>query len=130
MLATESVPTVSTGIQKLREVILENTDRDNIYGSVANGTFPLVVNVQNEVATTQYSFPIPTDSLPVRHLATDQNQARFPKSESCSLWWEWCPTCKSSPLTQLKSWFVFQQYNSNVSARSPMNSQLPKFPSS
>jgi hypothetical protein len=96
MLATESVSTVSTGIQKLRELISENKDKDNIYGRAANGTFPLVINVENEVATTQYSVPIPTNILPVRYSATDQNQARFSQRKFSFLWRQRRPTCKSS----------------------------------
>ncbi|PQE22122.1 carbohydrate esterase family 9 protein [Rutstroemia sp. NJR-2017a BBW] len=44
----DTVPTVSSAIAKLEHILLDNISKDNIYGSVANGSFPLVVHVDNE----------------------------------------------------------------------------------
>ncbi|KAM3066376.1 hypothetical protein ACMFMG_003117 [Clarireedia jacksonii] len=44
----DTVPTVSSAIAKLGHILLDNVDKDNIYGSVSNGSFPLVVHVDNE----------------------------------------------------------------------------------
>jgi len=38
-----AVPTVSGQIALLRKILTENADKDNIYGSAANGTIPLVI---------------------------------------------------------------------------------------
>lgn len=51
MIGSDSLPTVSSGIHKLREIISENQAADNVYGSAANGTLPLVVHVENEVGS-------------------------------------------------------------------------------
>lgn len=45
---TDSLPTISSEISKLREIIIENEKTDNIYGKVANGAIPLVVHADNE----------------------------------------------------------------------------------
>ncbi|KAM0147259.1 hypothetical protein ACHAPG_010694 [Botrytis cinerea] len=44
----ESIPTVSSAISKLQHVLVRNIGKDNVYGTVANGSFPLVVHVDNE----------------------------------------------------------------------------------
>ncbi|KAA8567452.1 hypothetical protein MFRU_040g00350 [Monilinia fructicola] len=44
----DSIPTVSSAIEKLQQILINNIGKDNIYGTVANGTFPLVVHVDNE----------------------------------------------------------------------------------
>ncbi|KAJ8058223.1 hypothetical protein OCU04_012419 [Sclerotinia nivalis] len=44
----ESIPTVSSAIAKLQQILLVNVGKNNVYGTVANGTFPLVVHVDNE----------------------------------------------------------------------------------
>lgn len=46
----DSIPTVSSAIEKLQQILINNIGKDNIYGTVANGTFPLVVHVDNEVS--------------------------------------------------------------------------------
>jgi hypothetical protein len=48
---TDSLPTISSGISKLRNIINENQHEGNIYGRAANGSFPLVVHAENEVDT-------------------------------------------------------------------------------
>jgi hypothetical protein len=48
---TDSLPTISSGISKLRTIISENQHGDNIYARAANGSFPLVVHAENEVVT-------------------------------------------------------------------------------
>ncbi|KAL2065685.1 hypothetical protein VTL71DRAFT_3355 [Oculimacula yallundae] len=45
---TDSLPTISSEILKLREIIDENKSKDNIYGKAANGTIPLVIHADNE----------------------------------------------------------------------------------
>ncbi|KAG4443289.1 hypothetical protein IFR05_001233 [Cadophora sp. M221] len=45
---TDSLPTISSEISKLRELIVENQGGDNIYGKAANGSIPLVVHADNE----------------------------------------------------------------------------------
>jgi hypothetical protein len=44
--------TISSEISKLRQILTENAGKDNIYGKAADGAFPLVVHVQNEVHST------------------------------------------------------------------------------
>ncbi|TGO87835.1 hypothetical protein BPOR_0200g00040 [Botrytis porri] len=44
----ESIPTVSSAIAKLQHILVKNIGKDNVYGTVANGSFPLVVHVDNE----------------------------------------------------------------------------------
>ncbi|CAG8948765.1 hypothetical protein HYFRA_00001887 [Hymenoscyphus fraxineus] len=46
--AADSLPTISSEIQKLRQILNENKLKDNIYGKAANGSIPLVVHVENE----------------------------------------------------------------------------------
>ena len=48
----DTLSTISSEIGKLRQILSENTGKDNVYGKAANGTFPLVVHVQNEVYNT------------------------------------------------------------------------------
>jgi imidazolonepropionase-like amidohydrolase len=43
-----SLSTISSAVAKLRQIITENTNKDNVYGRAANGSFPLVVYVENE----------------------------------------------------------------------------------
>lgn len=45
----DSLSTISSEIGKLRQIISENAEKDNVYGKAADGAFPLVVHVQNEV---------------------------------------------------------------------------------
>ncbi|KAK0112059.1 hypothetical protein ONS96_001319 [Cadophora gregata f. sp. sojae] len=45
---TDSLPTLSSEISKLREILVENDKKDNIYGKAINGTIPLVVHADNE----------------------------------------------------------------------------------
>ncbi|KAH7317715.1 hypothetical protein BKA65DRAFT_438774 [Rhexocercosporidium sp. MPI-PUGE-AT-0058] len=45
---TDSLPTISSEVSKLRELIVENKGKNNIYGKAANGTVPLVVHADNE----------------------------------------------------------------------------------
>ncbi|TVY81685.1 hypothetical protein LSUE1_G002182 [Lachnellula suecica] len=47
-IKTDSISSVSAGISKLRQIISDNGEKDNIYGRAVNGSFPLVVNVENE----------------------------------------------------------------------------------
>jgi hypothetical protein len=47
----DPVPTISSEIGKLRQILSENAGKDNVYGKAADGTFPLVVHAQNEVYT-------------------------------------------------------------------------------
>ncbi|ESZ90644.1 hypothetical protein SBOR_8978 [Sclerotinia borealis F-4128] len=44
----ESLPTISSAIAKLQHLLLNNLGKDNVYGTVSNGSFPLVVHVDNE----------------------------------------------------------------------------------
>jgi hypothetical protein len=44
----DKLPTVSSGIAKLRQFLTENKEKDSIYGRAANGSFPLVVHAENE----------------------------------------------------------------------------------
>lgn len=46
------MPTISAAIAKLRHILTENAGKDNVYGKAAEGKFPLVVHVQNEVSLT------------------------------------------------------------------------------
>ena len=46
---TESIPTVSSSIGKLRQFLSDNKSKDNAYGKAANGTLPLVVHADNKV---------------------------------------------------------------------------------
>ena len=48
----DALSTISSEISKLRQILTENEGKDNIYGKAADGTFPLVVHVQNEVNST------------------------------------------------------------------------------
>lgn len=54
----ESVPTASSAISKLQHILLDNIGKNNIYGTVANGTFPLVVNVDNEVSLSPFKWHV------------------------------------------------------------------------
>lgn len=36
-------------VGKLREVLVENSDKDNVYTRAANGSLPIVVHVENKV---------------------------------------------------------------------------------
>lgn len=47
--AGDKLPTVSSAVAKLRQFLVENKEKDNIYGRAVNGSFPLVVHVENEV---------------------------------------------------------------------------------
>lgn len=44
-----TLSTVSSGIAKLRHVLTDSAGKDDIYGKAANGTIPVVVDIQNEV---------------------------------------------------------------------------------
>jgi hypothetical protein len=45
----DPVPTISSEIGKLRQILSENAGKDNVYGKAAHGAFPLVVHARNEV---------------------------------------------------------------------------------
>ncbi|KAF4626832.1 hypothetical protein G7Y89_g11326 [Cudoniella acicularis] len=49
----DALPTVSSGIAKLRQILSENGGKDNIYGKAANGSIPLVVHADNEYDIAQ-----------------------------------------------------------------------------
>lgn len=49
IVATNSLPTISSAISKLRQILSENSGKDNIYAKAANGSLPLVVEADNEV---------------------------------------------------------------------------------
>jgi hypothetical protein len=38
-------------ISKVRQILLDNKQKDNIFGSVANGTLPLVIHVENKASS-------------------------------------------------------------------------------
>ncbi|RAL65034.1 hypothetical protein DID88_001142 [Monilinia fructigena] len=62
----ESIPTVSSAIAKLQQILINNIGKDNIYGTVANGTFPLVVHVDNEYDILQLIKLKNDHSLPLK----------------------------------------------------------------
>jgi len=45
---SDATPSVSLAVQALRKILIENTQKNNIIGEVSNGTFPLVVHVENK----------------------------------------------------------------------------------
>jgi imidazolonepropionase-like amidohydrolase len=47
--AAETLPTISSGIYKLRQILAENKEKDNIYGKASRGEIPLVVHANDEV---------------------------------------------------------------------------------
>ncbi|KAH8660644.1 carbohydrate esterase family 9 protein-like protein [Tricladium varicosporioides] len=49
----DTLPTVSSGVAKLRQILDENKDIDNIYRRAANGSLPLVVHAENEYDISQ-----------------------------------------------------------------------------
>ncbi|KAG9237926.1 hypothetical protein BJ875DRAFT_452450 [Amylocarpus encephaloides] len=44
----DNLPTISSEIQKLRQILSDNKGKDNIYGQAANGSIPLAVHADNE----------------------------------------------------------------------------------
>ncbi|KAH8802876.1 hypothetical protein F5884DRAFT_803522 [Xylogone sp. PMI_703] len=51
--ADESIPTVSTATAKIRKILSDNHGKDNVYARVENGSFPLVVHVENKYDVMQ-----------------------------------------------------------------------------
>jgi hypothetical protein len=49
MIGSDSTPTISSAILKLRKIIADNDGKDGIYGQAANGTIPVVVHVESKV---------------------------------------------------------------------------------
>ena len=45
----ESTPTVSSGIEMLRKILVENKGKNTLYGKAVNGSLPVVVHVDNKV---------------------------------------------------------------------------------
>ena len=52
-VATDSVPTVSSAIEKLRRILTDNRGKGNVYGRATNGSLPLVIHAENEVCFLQ-----------------------------------------------------------------------------
>lgn len=44
-----SVPTISSAVAKIRNILSDHLGQDNIYGLGANGTIPVVITAQNKV---------------------------------------------------------------------------------
>ncbi len=72
---------VSAGISKLRQIVFENKDKDNVFGSAANGSIPLVVHVENEVSGHSSLDRSLLMTLIVRYYSSHQNQARLSSFE-------------------------------------------------
>lgn len=47
---SQSTPTISSAVAKLRKILSENEGKDNIYGRASNGSLPLVVHADNKVS--------------------------------------------------------------------------------
>ncbi|RDW75872.1 hypothetical protein BP5796_06693 [Coleophoma crateriformis] len=45
---SEQFPSISSAIAKLRKLLTSSAGKDTIYGRVANGTFPLIITVENK----------------------------------------------------------------------------------
>ena len=59
----DSLPTISSGIEKLRQVIIDSQGKDSVYGRAVNGSFPLVVDVDNEVGPPSPFFIVTANSI-------------------------------------------------------------------
>jgi len=49
MTGADSTPTISSAVMKLRKILANNAQKDNIYGKAANGTIPITVSVESKV---------------------------------------------------------------------------------
>jgi hypothetical protein len=47
-VATESTPTISGAVGKLRAILNENKGKDNVYGKAASGDLPLVTHAESK----------------------------------------------------------------------------------
>lgn len=46
----DSTPTVSSAVEKLRRILVQNKGKDNIYGNAEKGRLPVVVHAENKVS--------------------------------------------------------------------------------
>lgn len=44
----DNIPSISTAVAKLRKILTDNKEKDNVYGKVINGSMPLVVHAENK----------------------------------------------------------------------------------
>lgn len=49
MTGADYTPTISSAIMKLRKILADNGGKDSVYGKAANGTIPIVVQVESKV---------------------------------------------------------------------------------
>lgn len=61
ILANDAIATISTAVAKLRKILSDNKGKNNIYGTAANGSIPLVVHVENKVSCSFAAFHFPLD---------------------------------------------------------------------
>lgn len=55
ILGGDATPTISTAVANLRKILSDNKGKENIYGSAANGSIPLVIHTENKVSLTRTS---------------------------------------------------------------------------
>ena len=56
LAAAETIPTISSAIAKLHEILSDNGGKDSVYGRGANGSLPIVVHVDNKVSPCPSNF--------------------------------------------------------------------------